>query len=132
MEANTPASLQKIESKEGITKCGKVEKVGLGEHEFITTAYEMSGCDKDFVLLLEAENGLWSHKRRHNPSANTVGVDYGFCGINDYYHKEIVNDSRFTTDWKWQMGKCLELYKGGVTFYGKKRKEIVRKNIIFK
>jgi hypothetical protein len=55
--SDTPASPQKIVKVEKIEektpqKCGKVEKKGWGEHEYITTAYEMSGCDKNFVLLL--------------------------------------------------------------------------------
>ena len=114
-------------------KCGKVEKRGWGEHEYITTAYEMSGCDKNFVLLLEAENGMWSHDRRHDPSKNTVGVDHGFCGINDHFHPKTVKDERFLSDWKWQMGECLRLYRGGTKFYGASpaRKKLAQKNIIF-
>lgn len=74
--------------------------------------------DKEFMYLLKAENGLFNHDRRHDPSGNAVGVDWGFCGTNDYHHAEKVNDPRFFSDPAWQLEKCYEMYKDGVTFYG--------------
>jgi len=61
--------------------------------------------------MLVAENGTID--------PNRVGVtnDLGLCQISPYYHPEITNDIRFK-DWKWQIKKCYELYKNGVTFYG--------------
>jgi hypothetical protein len=94
--------------------CGKVIKKGWSEEAsyWVQRAYDISGCDKEFVFLLEAENGLFDHKR--------VGVtgDIGFCQIAPQYHPEIVNDPNFY-DQEWQLKKCYELYKGATTFYGK-------------
>lgn len=87
------------------------------QQEKVHYAWEISK-DPDFVYLLEAENGLWTHTRRHDPENNVVGVDWGLCGTNDYWHPQRVNDPRFMTDWKWQVRECLTMYNGGTTFYG--------------
>jgi hypothetical protein len=128
----TPIETPKVVQEE----CKKtVKKVGWGDSNYWQQyAYEISGYDDRFVIMLEAENGMWSHDRRHDPSLNTVGVDWGFCGTNDYYHPSIVNDERFIGNPYWQMEKCLELWKKGTTFYGWKtvsRREKARKNLIF-
>lgn len=44
--------------------------------------------------------------------------DYGLCQINKGYHSKIVNDPRFFTDYKRQLDKCREKFKGGTRFYG--------------
>lgn len=96
-----------------------VEKVGWGvENSHIQQkAYEISGCDQNFVHLLDWENGNWTVQRVHYGNGTKVGKDHGLCGINDYYHWEIVsNENFFDTDW--QIRKCYELYKGGTRFYG--------------
>lgn len=87
------------------------------QQEKVQYAWEISK-DPYFIYLLEAENGLWTHDRKHNPALNTAGVDWGLCGTNDYWHPQRVNDPRFLSDWKWQMRECLTMYKGGTTFYG--------------
>ena len=74
--------------------------------------------------MLNGENGRWDYQRVHNPSANAVGTDMGFCGVNSYWHPEIVNDERFMTDWQWQMDTCYQLWAGGTTFYGYSTKNI--------
>jgi hypothetical protein len=96
---------------------------------YINYAYRISD-NKDFIFLLKAENGNIDPYRRHNPSKNVVGVDWGFCGINDYWHAEIVNDPRFF-DWQWQIEKCLELYKRGEKFYGLSQIHKVKHNFEF-
>ena len=53
----------------------------------------------------------WTSKCRRERS-------FGFCQIHEHYHPEIVKNPRFK-EWKWQIDKCLELYKGGTAFYGK-------------
>ncbi len=91
------------------------------QNEKIRYAWEISK-DKTFIYLLKAENGLISHDRRHSIAYWRKGkkyYDFGFCGVSNYYHPKIVNDKRFFTDWKWQLNKCYELYKGGTTFYGR-------------
>lgn len=68
----------------------------------------------DFVLTVEAESGF-------NPNARNVNrngtVDSGLTQINHYYHPQIVKDPRFK-DWKFQLEKGWQLYKGGTRFYG--------------
>lgn len=91
------------------------------QQDVIDYAWEVSNGDMRFIYLLTGENGEYSFTRRHNPSNNSVGVDWGLCGINDYYHKNIIQDSRFLTDREWQTRKCYELYTSGTTFYGIKR-----------
>lgn len=88
------------------------------QQEVVNYAWEVSGGDMRFIYLLTAENGEYSFNRRHPSGANTVGVDWGLCGINDYYHGDTVRDSRFLSDREWQTRKCYELYTGGTTFYG--------------
>lgn len=108
-------------------------------------AYNISGGDKDFVKLLNSENGAWTHDDRHGVSYmlcwtwdswnrgvlpnqewcwrqdekfSRVHYDHGFCGMSDGYKKQIVDDPRFYEDWKWQIGQCYKQYKIGTTFYG--------------
>ena len=78
-------------------------------------AWEMTH-DKEFMYMLKAENGLLNSDRRHNPANNAAGVDWGFCGINDHWHPEIVSDPRFFEP-MWQLEKCWELYQGGTKFH---------------
>jgi len=108
-------------------------------------AYHISGGDKDFVKLLQAENGAWTHDSRHvipyrlcwTWGAWNRGVlpnqancwqstghfvkthyDYGFCGMSDGYKKHIVDDPRFLDDWEWQIEQCYNEYVAGTTFHG--------------
>lgn len=110
-----------IPNIEPLPECPKVvEKAGWGGVEnsgIQNKAYRISACDEAFVHLLDWENGSWTASLRHDSSLNVVGVDNGLCGINDYWHPEIVRDPRFS-DENWQMQKCYELYKNGTRFYG--------------
>jgi len=125
----------------GEKKNPKVTKVGWTEeqsywHQYI---YEKSGYKKECVIIKEAENGRGDWQRRHDPAKNSKGVDWGLCGINDYYHPEIVNDPRFLTDQSWQADKCVEfclsfLETGSPKFYGyidKTRRQAAMNNLIF-
>lgn len=87
------------------------------QNEKIAYAWSLSH-DLRFIYTLNGENGLWTHNRRHNPANNARGVDWGLCGVNDYWHPKVVSDPRFLTDWKWQMNECYRLWKGGTKFYG--------------
>ena len=87
------------------------------QQDVIDHAWEVSNGDMRFLYLLTGENGEYTYKRRHDPSLNTMGVDMGTCGINSYFHPTIVNDPRFFTDMRWQIGECYRLYTEGTTFY---------------
>jgi len=93
------------------------------QNEKIKYAWEISHYDIDFIYTLNGENGLWTHDRIHDSSANTVGVDMGF-GINSYFHPQIVSDTKFWNDWKWNIDRTYQLYAGNVTFYGHSTKGI--------
>jgi hypothetical protein len=84
----------------------------------IDAAWELSNGDIRFIYLLTAENGQYTHDRIHPKVAGSIGTDYGLCGVNDYYHRNLVSNPRFKSDWKWQLKKCYELYRDGTTFYG--------------
>jgi len=86
------------------------------QQEVINLAWKVSH-DMRFLYLLAGENGEFTYKRKHPRGANTVGTDFGLCGINNYYHADIVNNPLFFTDIEWQMKECYRLYKGGTTFY---------------
>jgi hypothetical protein len=88
------------------------------QQNVIDYAWEVSNGDMRFIYLLTTENGQYTFTRQHPSQSNTVGIDYGFCGINGYYHPNIVNDARFFTDWQWQMRECYRLYTEGTTFWG--------------
>jgi len=89
------------------------------QNEKVHYAWKISQ-DPEFVYMLEAENGLWTHDRWHDPSMNTVGTDWGW-GINDYWHSGIVNDPRFFSDWRWNLDQTYRLYSGGTVFYGSRQ-----------
>lgn len=100
-------------------KChGWVMKVGWDNSEIQKIAWEKANCDESVVRKIDGENGMWDHDRRHNPALNVHGVDWGYCGMNDYWHPEIVHDDRFLYDPMWQLDECIRLITGGRdTFY---------------
>lgn len=81
--------------------------------EKIDYAWEVSK-DASFIYTIEAENDKWDE--------TTVGPtnDVGICQISKKYHPEVVGDKNFK-DWKWQIRKCWDFYRGGVRFYGHDR-----------
>lgn len=94
-------------------------KVGGTAEQNATIAYAWQlSHDMDFIYTLNGENGKFDYQRVHDPRANTVGTDMGYCGINSYFHPEVVTDPRFFTDQTWQMQQCYKMWKGGVKFYG--------------
>lgn len=96
--------------------CVKIT-AGEDQNQYVRIASKISNADIKFITLLDAENGLWTMDRK---SVNKDGsADYGLCQINKKWHPEIVGDSRFFTDAKWQLEQCYALWKGGTTFYAK-------------
>jgi hypothetical protein len=86
------------------------------QQEYIEYAWQISQ-DPTFLYLLKAENGTLDPTRKSDIIGANGYRDIGICQINIGYHPHIVHDTRFT-DWKWQIQKCYELYKGGTRFYG--------------
>jgi len=90
------------------------------QRRWMNEAWELTH-DKEFLYMLKAENGLLNHDRRHDPSQNMVGVDWGFCGTNDVHNATVRNDPRFMSDPLWQLGECYRMFKGGTAFHAYKR-----------
>lgn len=83
-------------------------------------AYDISWGDHTFLHLIEAESGWVSLDRKSNTGYWRNGKkywDFGLAQISEYYHPEIVNDERYFTDYKFQLDKAYELYKGWTVFY---------------
>ena len=87
---------------------------GEDQNQYVRIADIISNHDLNFLALLDAESASWTIDRKG------VTGDIGFCQTSPYYHPEITNDPRFLTDPEWQIAQCYRMYKGGVTFYGKK------------
>ena len=87
---------------------------------YIQYAYEKGGFD--LVLLMECENSTWNQYRQSEVIKNwRREPSFWFCMIDRDFHKSIVDDERFWNDWKRQIDKCYELWKGGTKFYGPSR-----------
>lgn len=93
------------------------------QNDYVRYASMISNNDIEFLATLEAENGLWTPDR--------IGVtgDIGFCQISPRWHSEIVSDKNFYNPY-WQLDKCWELYKNGVTFYGRDKVNITKQRFV--
>jgi len=103
------------------------------KNERIAYAWEISKQDRDFILLLNSENGSWSETKESDIEYWRNGKKYrdsGICQISRYYHPHITNHKQFP-DYKFQIEKCYELYKGGTVFYGWSTRHTRGTNIIF-
>lgn len=96
-----------------------IHKGSAEQQRIVNLAWEVSGGDIEFLYMLKTENGLFTVDRQSDFYMNgRREPSFGFCQIDRDYHREIVNDQRFFTDERWQMGQCFNLFKGGVKFYG--------------
>lgn len=98
-------------------------KVEEDQQQYVRYAGKISNCDLGFLKMLEGENGLWTHDRKHPTLGANGYYDYGFCGTNAGYHPEIYNDPRFYSDPHWQLDECYKMYMTGTTFYSIKHME---------
>jgi len=142
--------------------CGKVQKKGWSEEAsyWVQRAYDKSGCDKSFVLMLEGENGSWDFKSQSQAytyfiDGNKVSQDeyvsrknnckekeckniftsiredsWGFCQIHRKWHADTVDNPLFFTSQEWQLDRCLEKWRGGTIFYGANNHK-AKENILF-
>ena len=91
--------------------------------EYVQYAYAISN-DIHFVATLDAENGRRDPTRQSQVpdkkrwmSNNWKEDSRGFCQLHRRRHKNIVDDPRFTSDWKRQMEQCYNKYKWWTKFY---------------
>lgn len=94
-----------------------IHKGSAEQQKVIDYAWNISH-DKNFIYLLKAENGDISPGRLSTIVGSNGYRDIGYCQMNKGFQSKIIKDPRFLTDMHWQIDKCYELYKGGVTFYG--------------
>ena len=103
-------------------KCSKIPtKIGGSneQNKYLTYAYNLDDCKRGFVKMLVAENGSINPETQSKFVKNGIREDsWGFCQLHRQWHSDVVDDPRFFTDWKWQIDKCFEKYKGGTVFYG--------------
>lgn len=68
----------------------KKTTAGDDQNHVVKLASEISKNDLDWILTLDAENGNWDMYRKH-PNRNRDGSwDYA-CGLNSYYHKDMIS-----------------------------------------
>lgn len=96
---------------------------GEDQNQYIRIASKISNNHLDFILTLNAENGLWTPDRISKPNRNGTR-DYGFCQLNSTYHWNFIQSDGFK-DPHTQLQYCWDLYKGyekrgivGKRFYG--------------
>jgi len=101
-----------------ITKIGASE----GVQELVRYAYSKRGLD--FVLTLDAENGLWQIDRKSNIVGANGYSDFGLCQLNMKYHEPFIRSAEFKNG-NAQIDYCAGVWdnamKRGIirtTFYG--------------
>lgn len=65
------------------------KEVGEDQQHVVRLASQISNNDLNWILTLEAENGLWDMYRKH-PILNKNGTRDWSCGLNSAYHKDMI------------------------------------------
>jgi len=85
-------------------------------NEMIQYAYTLWGWD--LVALMECENSTWNPFRQSDVVKNgRREPSFWLCMIDKDFHPQIINDSRFWEDRKFQVETCHRLYTWGTKFY---------------
>ena len=97
-------------------------KIGatVEQQEYVDYAWDISQS-KEFVEMLEAENGLWTPDRQSEHYHNGIREpSFGFCQIHMKYHPEVYSDYGVfvNDDPYWQLDLCWQYFSSGVAFYG--------------
>lgn len=103
---------------------------GDDQNQYVRIAAEISNNDLDFLATLDMENALWQPDRQSNVvQSNGIREDsWGFCQFHRPTWGNIVGDSRFFTNPRWQLEQCWEHYKGGTRFYGYDVRHLAQKH----
>lgn len=84
-----------------------------------TYAYWISDWDIDFLATLKAENWAFDMYKQSNVVKNWVREDSRWlCQLHRAWHRDIVDNPLFWSDWKWQLEQCYKKYKWWTKFYG--------------
>lgn len=90
---------------------------GEDQNQYVKLASIISNNDLDFILTLEAENGLWKLDRISKANSNGT-KDYGLCQLNSAYHWNFIQSDDFK-DAEKQLKYCYEVFKKRPgAFYG--------------
>jgi hypothetical protein len=90
---------------------------GDDQNQYVKLASKISGNNLDFILTLEAENGLWTLDRM-SPKNKNGTRDYGLCQLNSQYHWNFIQSADFR-DAEKQLQYCYEVFKKRPgAFYG--------------
>ena len=93
------------------------KNVGEAQNAVVKLASAISNNDFDWILTLEAENGLWDMQRKH-PYANSNGTRDYACGLNSQYHWKFISSPDFQ-DTEKVLKYCYDDYtKRKTAFYG--------------
>lgn len=94
------------------------------QQEKVDYAYLISNGNKDFILTLEAENGLWTTNRSSIAVGSNGYRDVGLCQLNRQWHVAFIDSPEFS-DFRKQLSYCYEVFRKGMesgrirtTFYG--------------
>lgn len=110
--------------------------------QLIQYACDVSNYDVDFILTLNAEMGSWDWQGRSRVIQKDWKREpsFGLCQVNYKYHKKTIyenlpfnriKESKFLTDWKYQIETCYEMYKWGTKMYGYNVRHKVLKGLIY-
>lgn len=96
------------------------KKVGEDQNKLVRYASLISNNDIDWLMTLEAENGLFDMYRQHPRNRNGT-TDWG-CGLNSAYHKGMIDKIKAKTVTQEQVLEyCRGVYlKRKGAFYGYK------------
>lgn len=109
------------------------EKLNVDEdqNQYVRMASTVSNNDFDFILTMEAENGLWTPDRRHTQNRNGT-YDFGFCGLNSRYHWNFIQSEEFKNPRK-QIEYCYNIFRQKpYRFYGYYKRNRYRNRFVLK
>lgn len=97
--------------------------------QLIQYACDVSNYDVDFILTLNAEMGSWNWQGRSRVIQKDWNIEpsFGLCQVHYKYHKKTIyenlpfhriKESKFLTDWKYQIETCYQMHKWGTKMYG--------------
>jgi len=98
-------------------------------NDIIQYACDISNSDIDFILTMNAENWSRDYKKQSNVIQKNWKREPSFwmCQVHYMYHKKTIYEnlpfnrimeSKYLTDWKYQIDTCYRLYKQWVAMYG--------------
>lgn len=86
------------------------KNVGEDQNRIVALASKISNNDLEWILTLEGENGLWDMYRLHPNQNKDKSWDFA-CGLNSYYHKDMIKKIKAKSVSEEEILKyCREVY----------------------